>query len=184
MIREGLSRHNVVGAYDSMEAARKAIDALQFAGIEADDISLHGPPAEQAARRTDKETLPVDRPIVQRVAIRAIGWGIAGGIVGAILGLILWSADVGIGAMTDSAAFQIGMWTLAGLIAGTLIGAYSAITVSEAWEMTYEPVAEGRVLVGVHSDNEKEIASADKVLRKEHALEVARFDENGRPEAA
>lgn len=181
MIREGLSRHNIVGAYDDMASARKAIEALQFAGIEADDISLRGPAAEEAERRIEKETQPVDQSMIGRIVLLAIVGGAIGAVAGAVLGSILWAADVGIARATDNAGLQIGMWVLAGAIIGSLIAPYWGFTASRAWELTHEPVP-GRVFVGVHSDDPDEIANADKVLHKQHAAEITRLDDQGRPE--
>src|SRR5437867_11945859 len=48
-----LAPFNVVAVYPDMEAARKAVDALERAGVEAGNISLLGKRVEEAAGNVD-----------------------------------------------------------------------------------------------------------------------------------
>ena len=53
--------------------------------------------------------------------------------------------------------------------------------IQETWAARYDDaVKEGRVLVGVHSDDAGEIDSAEKVLRESGAERTDRFDSKGR----
>ncbi len=180
---ETLNRYNIVASYPDMAGARKAIDALQFGGVDANNISLLGERAQQASDKAAGETNTTAReqPIVMRVLRRAIFWGIAAAIVGGVLGLILASIGLAFPAVGDSVAVQAGSWALFGLVGGTLVGAYSALTVSEALELTFEPVDDGNVLVGVHSEDAKGIDKATEILRSKEALSVSRFDGDGHP---
>ena len=74
--------------------------------------------------------------------------------------------------------------TLGGAVAGgavgSLAGGIGALDQSEDWELTYDEVAEGKVLVATHADDEAEAEKQESVLRQHHALKVERFDEHGR----
>ena len=183
MASETSRRYNVVASYADMEGARRAIDALQFSGIDAVDISLLGERAHEAADRANSErnTTSRDQPMVMRILGRAVRWGIAGAAIGALLGLVLWALGVQFARIGDSAAVTIGSWALFGLIGGTLIGAMSAISNSEAWALTFEPVDEGNVLVGVHSEQDRDAEHAVEILRSKEPLSVSRFGPDGRP---
>lgn len=186
MQEHGQNRYNVVGAYVEMRDAREAIEALEFAGVEASDISLLGEVAAEAAERADEETNTAarDRGIISRVAGRAILFGSTGAIAGAILGLLLAGIGAEFARVGDSVAVQAASWGLFGAIVGSLIGAYSAFAIGRAWELTFEPAGGGEVLVGVHSEDAKEAEKAARVLREKGALRVARFDARGRPQSA
>jgi outer membrane lipoprotein SlyB len=183
MHAQGLAPHNVIASYPDMKHARRAIEALQFAGVDANQISLLGQTAEQAASWAEKDTTQADTPLVMQILLRAVPWALVGAITGVALGGILAAIGFEYGPVGASATVQIASWGLFGTIVGALVGAYSAITVSEAWELTFEPVDDGRVLVGVHSDDEKDVESAARILREKEALSVARFDEHGNPTA-
>lgn len=183
MARETLARFNVVAAYSDMQHARKAIDALQFSGIEVRDISLTGEGAHRAAEAANSaiNTTERDRPMLWRIITRAIVWGVVAAGIGALLGLLLSAIGLQFPRAVDSPALQIGSWALFGAIVGTLWGAYSGVSGGEAWELTFQPDRGGRVLVEVHSDKQEEIARAEQILREKDALTVAQVDEQGRP---
>jgi hypothetical protein len=182
----GRNRYNVIGAYIEMRDAREAIQALQFAGVEAGDIELLGERAAQAAEKADRKavTAPRDAGIATRIAGRAIRFGAAGAIVGAVLGLVLAAAGIEFGRIGDSVAIQSASWATFGAVVGALAGAYSGLSIAPAWELTFEPVEDGEVLVGVHSENAREVEKAEHVLKDKGAVRVARVDANGRPHPA
>ncbi len=179
MHADGLAPHNVIASYADMKHARRAIEAPQFAGVDASHISLLGQRAEQAAANVDKDTSDADSPLLLQILLRAVPWGLVGAIAGVAIGGMLAAVGLEYGPVGVSATVQIASWGLFGGIAGALVGAYSALTASEAWGLTFEPVDEGRVLVGVHSENEKDVEHAAKILREKEALSVARFDGEG-----
>ena len=53
MARERLAKFNVVATYADMEAARRAISALERAGVDGDDISLIGRQVDVVAHEQD-----------------------------------------------------------------------------------------------------------------------------------
>jgi len=48
------------------------------------------------------------------------------------------------------------------------------------WELTYEPVKRGKVLVGVHSDDEKDVDRGAQILEKLNPVKIDLHDGQGR----
>ena len=86
--------------------------------------------------------------------------------VGPVIGAGVWAAIAG-GAVAGGAV-------------GGVIGGVSSLDMTEAWELTYQSVREGRVLVGVHSDDTAEADRAADILRGQDAARVDRFDRQGK----
>jgi len=177
MAREQLSKFNVVATYPDMEAARTAFNALEAAGVDGDDMSLLGPHADAAA--AELETRERDAHLVGDVTEHAVKGGAIGSVAGAIVGGVAFAIP-GVGP-----AIGVGIWAaLGGAIAGGAVGSVAggigAIDQSEDWELTYDDVAEGKVLVATHAEAESDAEKQESVLRQHRPLKVQRFDENGR----
>lgn len=179
------SRYNVVAAYPDMDGARKAIDALQFAGVDSADIALLGSGARKAQNRADRsiDTTERDRPMVGHIVLRAVVFGAIGAGVGAALGFVLALIGFEFGPAVDSLPVQLATWAMFGVIVGTLWGAYSALSVNPGWELTFQPTDTARVLVGVNRRTDAEIERAEKLLRDKGAISVEEFSEAGRRRA-
>ena len=84
---------NVIGVFPDMAAARKAMDALERAGIDAVHISLLGPGAEEASARADTrerdENVAVD--MGKRTGVGVAAGAAAGGIAGLIAGAVAFA---------------------------------------------------------------------------------------------
>ncbi len=89
MAREQLSPINVVATYPDMASARKALDALEKAGVDGEDISLLGRHAEAAA--ADTETRFRDAHLVGDVSEKALKGGAVGSVAGAIAGTVAFA---------------------------------------------------------------------------------------------
>jgi outer membrane lipoprotein SlyB len=167
-----------------MDMARRALDALEFAGIDAGRISLEGGVAQQAAddANISANTVDRDKPMVEHIVWRVVIWGIAGAIVGAIAGLIFEAIGVEVvPAVGDSIAVAMLSYALLGLIIGALVGGMSGISQGEGWELTVQPQrVDGNVFVAVHSNDQKDIQRAEQVLRTKDALSVSQYDERGK----
>lgn len=178
MAREQLSPYNVVATYADMAAARKAFHALEKAGVDGDDISLLGPHADEAA--AELETRERDAHLVGDVGEKAVKGGAIGSVAGAIAGSVAFMIP-GVGP-----GIGVGIWaaTLGGAIAGGAVGGVaggvSAIDQSEDWELTYDDVAAGKVLVATHAGDEAEADKQESVLRGHRPEKLQRFDEHGR----
>jgi hypothetical protein len=179
--RAALAPHNVVAFLPGMDEARKAIDALERGGIEAAEISLLGPAAEEASERFDtrERDAGVAGRVGTRAAIGAAAGGATGGLAGFLAGLAAFAIP-GVGPVIGA-----GVWatTVAGAVAGGsvggVIGGYSAVDMTEAYELTYESVKAGRVLVGVHSQDPETVDTGEEILRKLEPLSLDRFDAHG-----
>jgi hypothetical protein len=83
-------------------------------------------------------------------------------------------------------ALGVGIWaaTLGGAIAGGAVGGVAggiaATDQAEDWELTYDDVAAGSVLVAAHAGDEAEAAKQEEVLRAHSPSKVERFDERGK----
>ncbi len=184
MASNSLAPFNVVATYPDMSRARRAIDALQFGGVEAGKISLLGEGARQAEQQANqrKNTTDRDAPVAQRLIGRALFWGAAGAIVGAALGLVLGALGVNFAPAVDNFLVQTLAWALFGAIVGSLWGGFSGISQGDAWELTYASDGgdvDGQILVAVHSDNENDIQRAEKIMREKDAVTIGQFDADG-----
>jgi outer membrane lipoprotein SlyB len=178
MAREQLSRYNVVATFPDMGTARKAFNALEAAGVDGDDMSLLGRHADEVAAETD--TADRDAHLVGDVSEHVVKGGAIGSVAGAIAGGVAFMIP-GIGT-----GIGVGIWaaTLGGAVAGGavggVVGGVASIDQSDDWELTYDEVAEGKVLVATHADAEADAEKQESVLRQSHPLKVERFDEKGR----
>ena len=75
---------------------------------------------------------------------------------------------------------DVGEHVAKGGAVGSVAGGISSIDQSEDWELTYDEVAEGKVLVATHADDEADAEKQESVLRQHRPLKVERFDEKGR----
>ena len=178
MARDQLSNVNVVATFPDMEAARHAIETLERQGVDGEDISLLGRTVDAAA--AERDTRERDAHLVGDVTDKALKGGAVGTVAGAIAGTVAFvipGIGPGIGA---------GIWaaTLGGAVAGGAVGGMAggvvATNESEDWELTYEDVASGRVLVATHTDDRPEADRQAELLGKHDPLKVELFDERGK----
>src|SRR5204862_7182824 len=126
------------------------------------------------------ETRERDAHLVGEVVEKAAKGGAVGSVAGAIAGTAAFVIP-GVGP-----AIGVGIWaaTLGGAVAGGAVGGFAggvaAMDQSEDWELTYDDVAEGKVLVATHADDEAAAEKQESVLRSHRPLKVERFDAHGR----
>jgi hypothetical protein len=180
--RRGFAEHNVTAAFPDMDAARRGLGTVEAAGVDSSKVSLIGPRAEQAAEETDtrRRDLESTREVGKKAVIGAAAGTAGGGAVGFLAGLAAFAIP-GVGPVIGTAIWGA---TIAGGVAGGavggMVGGYSATGVNDAWELTYQEVRRGRVVVGVHSDDPAEVDRAEEALRGLEPLAVNRFDREGR----
>jgi hypothetical protein len=175
------AEHNVLAVFPDMEAARSALLSLEQAGVEAARISLLGPQAEKAAEETDTadRDAGMAKDVTKAAAVGTAAGGAAGGIAGFLAGALAFGVP-GIGPVVGA-----GIWaaTLGGAAAGGsiggLVGGTAVLPQSDAWELTYESVRAGRVIVGVHSERREDVQRAVGVLRRHEPLRLEQFDTKG-----
>jgi outer membrane lipoprotein SlyB len=151
----------VHAAFPDLERARKAIDALERAGVDGGHISLGGRPARVAARQRDIRK--PDARVTRLVSKRTLMGATAGGLVGALAGFLLGLALPGDAALV---ATTIG-GVIAGGAVGGVIGGVSSVDMSEAWELTQHRAGDGPVTVAVQSSDSDELARAREALEAE-----------------
>lgn len=168
--------HDVIATFDSMDAARDAIQGLQLSGVEASRISLFGPAADEAA--ADLSVAEADAGFAGEMWRRT--W--IGGIIGLALGVLL-GGTIAFVVLRGSGPDAIGVFWAAvvgtgvlGLGTGAATGATSAAQMSRAWELTFHPVLPGQVGVGVHTDDAAEADRAERALERHGPSQLERFE--------
>lgn len=179
--RAGLAADNVTACFPDMDAARRAVEALEHAGVAASAISLLGPQAERAAQVTD--TAGADERIMDESLRATVGGAAAGTGVGGAVGFLAGAAAFGIPGVGPAVGAGIWASTLAGAAAGGGVGftagAMAKLKQSRAWELTLQQVGDGHVVVGVHTDDPQEFADAVDALRGRAPRSLHRFDADG-----
>jgi len=178
---ERFQQFNALAVLKDLDAARAAMNALQKAGLEAGKTSLLGPSADAAER--DTETTEKDSGVIGDVTKASAVGGVAGGAVGGVTGFLAGLAAFaipGVGPVIGTGvwASSLGGAVLGGGV-GSMIGGVSKINAGDAWELTYE-LKHGRALVGVHSNDQREVQRGAEVLKQEKPLAMGFFDEDGR----
>jgi hypothetical protein len=170
------AEYNVVAAYRDMPGAKKALDAIEWAGIDGVNASLLGRRATEAAIDTMEETEEADERLSRDIIRRVI----VGGVIGAIIGLP-------IGLIADAIYGELGLWVsvLGGMIMfgiiGALLGGMWSLDANQQAELTYHTARPGHILVGVTSDEKHLVDRAEIILQKKDALMVHRYDARGHP---
>lgn len=166
--------HGVRGTFTDMAGARRAIDALQFGGIEANDIALSGEGVAQAEQLASRgNTGASDSPIIWRVVWRGFWWSIAGGVLGVAIGAVFGMSGLTLPGTSNSMALQIVSWAMFLHVGGAIVGIYAGVTTGSAWELTFQPVA-GAVTVAVRSGDTGRIAKAKRILHEKQATGIQR----------
>lgn len=156
-----------------MPAARAAIEALENAGVDGDDIDLVGRRAEAA--RTPTSPSNPDRRVaghlVHRLGLGALV-GVAGGaIVGVALGLIVLAVTA-----TERRAGLVAVFVLVGVGLGVVVSVFlsfvRSVAFSSAWPLTFEDVPEGSVWVAVYSRDPSTQERAREALAELHPVEL------------
>jgi hypothetical protein len=170
------SDYNIIAAYENMAAAKKAIDALQLAGIEASEYSLLGATVADAESRVDKASVHEgDAQITNEWLRRAVIWGGVGAVTGLVVGAIL-SAIPGV---------PLNFWywlILGGIVGGTtggIVGVMYRIDAGQNVDMPYRPTMDRHVLLGVISKDPQRVERAENILKRSNPLSLHRYDRRG-----
>lgn len=176
-----LAAYNVVAEFADLKAARKAINALGRARIEADNISMIGPAAEETAGQT--ETAAADTPLAQYLSTRVGSGATAGTLGGAVAGLVIGGFAAGVLGVEVSAGMLLAVMLFAAVGFGAIggfVGSMFSLQAADQWELTFHD-ARGRAIVGVHSENPEDIDVATRVLEQQDPLEMYRVRPDGTP---
>jgi hypothetical protein len=168
-------RRTVAARFGDTADARAAIEALQSAGIDGDDIALLSPFPDESRRSTNAADERMGRYLVRRVLLGALV-GIVGGIFGgALIGGIVIALTAPGSALGQFVAFAI-----AGAVIGAPLGAYigfeRAGTLSEAWGTTFDDLEHGVTWVGVKVHDEDDYVRARRALERRQPVELRELE--------
>lgn len=177
------AEHNVLATFPDLEVARDVIAGLERRGVDGNKISLLGRRAEAAAEADARQTGEQDAGMAADAG-RSAGIGAATGAgVGGTLGFLAGAAAFGLPGVGPAVGAGIWATTLGGAAFGTgvglLQGGIAGVKESEAWQLTYDSVKEGMVVVGVHDDEPDLVDVAEEVFREHGGDDVSRFDVEG-----
>jgi hypothetical protein len=182
-----LDRFNIIARFRDAEAARNALQCLQAEHIPGEESSWLGY-ANDAVHAGSGLTEP-DSKLVRAVARDMIAGGIAIGIAGAVVGMVLGiipPLDSLMGAQASAETLGVGsvIGGLVGVTAGALIGGEAGFDRTQNGSDTYDDqVAEGAVLLGVHTDGDGTVEQVAQMLYGCGALDVRRFAPGEEPTA-
>ena len=172
--------HMIVGVFEDTAAARRAVDALREAGIPESAISILCRDRAAAREAMGLEPLDEDDTVIDEVGSTAVESALVGAAAGGTVGLLagaLSFAVPGIGPVLGTGIWAAAIAGAAG--AGATLGLMLR-GMRKMWELMYrDAVAEGRVLVSVHSDDAATVERAEAVLRNLRPLRLDHFDEGG-----
>jgi hypothetical protein len=154
--------------------------------VDGSKISLLARDPEQDATAAT-ETRATDDRQSNRVVKSAVTGGTLGAFLGGVAGFIGGLAAFGIPGIGP--VIGTGIWvasasgTAFGAGLGATLGGVAALPVSGAWDLA-QHVQAGSVLVGVHSDDAKDIEHAEEILGNHAPLRLDRFGGDGRLQSA
>jgi hypothetical protein len=168
----------VAASFPDMAAARSAVEALEHAGVDGDDIDLLGRGAD-AARMPTSPSRPDRRAagyILRRVGLGAAVGAAAGAVAGLVLGLIVLAVT-----STADGSGLVFAFVLVGLGLGVVVSAFlsfeRSVSFSDAWPLTFEDAPEGPVWVAVYSRDPRTQRRARDALAGRRPLELRRDDD-------
>jgi hypothetical protein len=143
---------NAVAAFTDAHAAREAILRLERAGIDGSKVSFVA--FDESDQSIDQRSSEMDHEQVGFVARGTAKGGSLGTIGGAALGGGFFGGVIG------------GIW-----------GGFNRMGASAAWDETFHDIENGMALVGMHTDDRKEL---DNALRSLDGERVRVFDRDGK----
>jgi hypothetical protein len=185
-----LGRFNVVATFPNMHEARTAMESLGRAGIEGQRITLRGPAPDTAASEpvSPADNARADAAVFRRWLPVVLGGATTGSLIGAVLGVpvgFIVLSLIGEDVSFVSIAIASFMGSIFGAFIGGLIANMAPEVDSQAWELSFhDDGAEEMAVVGVHTDDPKDVERARDVFDKLGALDVRDLGQASAFEAA
>lgn len=168
-------RKTVVGYFDQLTQAQRAIERLVGDGFLRDDISLVASDPNEEYTRTYRTTAPADTGEISSTAAGATTGAVMGGIGGLLVGIGALAIP-GIGPVIAAgplATMLLGAGV--GAAAGGLIGALIDVGIPEEEAKYYaEGLRRGGVVVTVSTQDETRVNRAAQILESEGAVNIDR----------
>lgn len=177
MGQDRFAPHNVVATFLDTAGARRAVEEVQEAGVSQDEVSWLSRGVEEAVSEAevhdDAAEVPSD---MGRGAAKGSGVGAA---AGGLAGFLAGAAAFGIPGVGPAVGAGIWAATFGGAAAGATAGGVMG-GIGTTWQRRAEDsVREGRVLVGVHSDDAAEVDKAQEVLSRLGPERIDRLNAEG-----
>jgi hypothetical protein len=184
MDQEDLSTYNIIATFPDEDVARDAVHRLHDAGVDSKSISYLGARAVERAQDLDApeegdsappDTEEVHTEVPKRAGATAAAGAGAGGAAGFLAGLIA------VGIPGAGPLIGAGVWaaTAGGATAGAVAGGMTG-GITKMWELHYkDAVGSGGALVGVHSEDQREVHQASKILLKQRPQRLDHLDKDG-----
>lgn len=175
-----LAMYNLTVPLPTMGAARRALEALDWAGVPTSDVSLNGSLARTAIA---EDTADADGQFGATAIRSTLGGAAVGSMLGGAVGLVVGGVTFGLTGADPALAAGTWATTLGGTAAGGGIGftagAMTTMKQSQAWALALQDVGEGDVLVEVHTDDARQLSKASKALQRHGFGELHAFDGQG-----
>jgi hypothetical protein len=175
---------HVVAVFAHRDEALQALGALAEAGFSADERSFlarqePGDTVDPLGFAPHFDPAEVSAEEGLRQAEGVVKEGIAGTAVGTALGLIAGAVALAIPGVGPAVSVGIWAYVLGGAAVGATAGAVVG-ALSHRWEIRYQDlVTQGRVLVGVHVNNDDRANQAALILEASGPEDVETFDNDG-----
>lgn len=171
-----LAEHNLLATFGDLEHARKALQALERAGIEAGDVVLH---SGQQAPATGSAARARDVAVTRHVG----RWAASGFLIGGLVFAAVMIAAVNLVGIENRMAASVGAgiagFLLGGAIGGFWMGAKEIPVNAEAMEGTFGATTTGDVAVAVHTGDAQRATQAEDVLRSLEPISLRRYGMDG-----
>lgn len=169
---------DVRATYADMDAARRGLEVLENAGIDAADISLRGSAAEDAD--TNRSTAGADAAFMDKGFKASVGGAIAGSVIGAVVGLVVGALVFGSLRSVGAITMAIGL-AVAGGGVGLAVNTLRTMRQGEAWEGTLEEHGAGPHVVAARLESHEAAHKAHEALAGTTPQELVSLDRDGNP---
>jgi enoyl-CoA hydratase/carnithine racemase len=163
----------VAASFPSMDAARDAIESLENAGIDGDDIELLGEPVDNTRPAPNPKI--VDKRVARHLVPRILTGGLTGAAVGAGFGLVLALVLAVVADSLGGGGFVFAI-TLVGIGLGAVVGALinfeRRVGLSDSWPLTFDDTPAGVVWLAVYTADRHAVNRAADRLAEHHPLEL------------
>ena len=161
-------RHTVVGAFEGVDRAERALSALKDAGFSPEQVSVVAQDKQETQQLAERTEMAGEG-----AAMGAVAGGLLGGLAGFLLGI---SAMVipGIGPIVGT-GILVSTLAGAGLGAATggLVGALAAHGVPEKDADGYDAhVGQGRILLTAHTNDDMQAGAAHRAFEQAGGADV------------
>lgn len=181
------TEYNAVGELRDLEHAREALEALQRAGIDDEQISLFGRPVQMVDLTHDEAGThqPVGGHVGWEIAAGATTGAVVGGVSTALVAAAVAALASGVGlAATAAAGLGLVAGGGAGGTVGAILGGEAGLRTNGSWQQAIATIRQGAILLAVHASEPAPIETATRALEAVEPMGLRRVNTRGQPVAA